>query len=177
MESIHCKTKLYTIGDSLILRLDEKESRKLSSRGLAMIAGTINGYKIQTTLEPDGKGSHWFALDDVVQKALKVKEGDTVDIAIEQTSEWIEPQVPSDIKKALQNEQKAKQIWDDITPLARWEWIRWIQSTKQEDTRKKRIGVAISKLNAGKRRPCCFNTNQCTIQYVSKNGVLLEPEK
>ena len=59
--------------------------------------------------------------------------------------------------------------------MARWDWIRWINATAQQETRKRRIEVAFSKLKSGMRRPCCFNRGMCTEPYVSKNGVLLEP--
>jgi len=53
--------------------------------------------------------------------------------------------------------------------------MRWIRATKNDDTRKRRIEVALSKLTAGMRRPCCFNRNLCTEPSVSHNGVLLAP--
>ena len=62
----------------------------------------------------------------------------------------------------------------DITPMARWDWIRWIRSTKQQETCKRRIENALAMLKSGKRRPCFFNRNICTEPYISNNGVLLE---
>lgn len=64
--------------------------------------------------------------------------------------------IPADFKKALGSASKAKETWDDITPLARNEWICWITSAKQESTRKRRIKGGLSKLSAGDRRPCCW---------------------
>lgn len=46
--------------------------------------------------------------------------------------------------------------WDDITPLARNEFICWIASAKQTDTRARRIKIARDKLSRGERRPCCW---------------------
>jgi len=40
-------------------------------------------------------------------------------------------------------------LWNDITPIARWEWVRWINATKDPDTRKRPINVGISKLRSG----------------------------
>lgn len=70
---------------------------------------------------------------------------------------------------------KEYDLWKRVTPIARWDWIRWIQSTKNPQTRKKRIDVEFSKLSKGMKRPCCFNRSMCCDPYVSKNGVLLEP--
>ena len=80
-----------------------------------------------------------------------------------------------DLKKALSASQKAEDLWRDITPNARWDWIRWIRAVKTPETRQKHIEVALSKLNKGMRRPCCFNRNLCSEPYVSHNWVLSEP--
>lgn len=174
MAKIHFKTKVIQIGRWIIIRLPLSASEKLSTRGLAMVAGTINGFNFQSALEPDGMKSHWFKLDKSMRDEIGITVGDSVTIEIEQISKWSEPKVPQDIKRELGLNKSANVVWDDITPLARWEWIRWIQSTKQESTRMKRIDVAMSKLKSGKRRPCCFNTNQCTVPDVSNNGILIE---
>jgi len=63
----------------------------------------------------------------------------------------------------------------DITPVARWDWIRWIGSTRNRDTRAIRIEKTLSKLRSGKRAACCFDRSQCTDPSMSRNGVLLEP--
>jgi len=63
---------------------------------------------------------------------------------------------PIDLKKALASEPNALETWSDITPLARNEWICWIESAKKLETREKRIRIARENLAAGKRRPCCW---------------------
>lgn len=175
MSTIHFSTKLFKIGSWIILRLPKDASAKLPSRALTMIKGTINGFTFQAALEPDGNGSHWFKVDETLQKAAYVKEGDNVILEIEPTKEWIEPEVPEDLKKALSTSKKAKDLWMDITPNARWDWIRWIRAVKTPETRQKHIKVALSKLNREMRRPCCFNRNLCSDPSVSHNWVLLEP--
>jgi hypothetical protein len=140
-----------------------------------MIKGTANGFHFQTALEPDGRGSHWFKVDEAMQKAINAGAGDTVTLAIESTKEWPEPEVPADLKAALAADPKVHTLWTDITPMARWDWIRWIRATLQQETRSRRIETAFSKLRAGERRPCCFNRTICTETSVSKSGALLEP--
>lgn len=73
------------------------------------------------------------------------------------TKEWIEPEVPDDVKNALATSSKASELWKSITPIARWDWIRWIRAVKTPETRQKHIRIALDKLNKGMRRPCCFN--------------------
>jgi len=64
--------------------------------------------------------------------------------------------LPEDLRKAIISSKAAYAIWEDITPLARNEWICWVISGKKEETRNIRIKKAISKLGGGMRRPCCW---------------------
>lgn len=175
MSTIRFEANLFKIGAWTLLRLPNSASAKLPSRGMTMVGGTINSFRFQAALEPDGKGSHWFRVDKTMSKAIGADAGDTVMLAIEPIKEWSEPNVPADLKKALAVVPQAHTLWMEITTMARWDWIRWIGSTKQLETRRRRIETALSKLKAGDRRPCCFNRTVCTEPYVSKNGVLLEP--
>ena len=67
-----------------------------------------------------------------------------------------EPIVPADLRKVFAAAPKAKAQWSDLTPLARKDFIMWIDSAKQSETRKRRIESLPSRLASGKRRPCCF---------------------
>ncbi len=180
MQTIQFETELFKIGTWTILHLPESASAQLPSRGMIMVAGTINGVPFKALLEPDGKygpgliPSHWFSPDKKLLEEAGAAAGDTVEVSLEPTNEWIEPEVPDDLKNALASSPSAQSIWNDITPLARWDWIRWIRAVKTADTRKKHIEVALDKLNKGMRRPCCFNRNLCSEPSVSKNWVLLE---
>ena len=181
MSTIQFETKLFKINGWTILRLPESASSELPTRSMTMVSGTINGVPFKALLEPDGryspekKSSHWFAPDKKLLADASAKVGDTVQVSLEPSQEWIEPEVPEDLKKALETSPKAEALWKDITPISRWDWIRWIRAVKTEETRQKHIEVALDKLNKGMRRPCCFNRNLCSEPYVSHNWVLFEP--
>jgi uncharacterized protein YdeI (YjbR/CyaY-like superfamily) len=64
--------------------------------------------------------------------------------------------LPADLMNALEGDPEALATWQDITPLARNEWICWIESAKKLETRLKRIDWGCSNLSEGKRRPCCW---------------------
>src|SRR5213596_3580614 len=68
-----------------------------------------------------------------------------------------EARVPTDLRKALAAAPVAKAQWRDLTPIARRDFISWIDSAKQPETRRRRIERACSMLAAGKRRPCCYS--------------------
>jgi hypothetical protein len=175
MSTIRFETTPLRIRDWTIVGLPESASAKLPSRGMALVEGTINGFRSKFVLEPDGKGSHWFRVDSGLREAAGIDADDTVMIAVEPSIEWPEPEVPADLNEALAFDPQANALWVKITPMARWDWLRWIRATNNQETRNRRIEVALSKLNAGERRPCCFNRNSCTEPEVSKNGVLIEP--
>jgi uncharacterized protein YdeI (YjbR/CyaY-like superfamily) len=65
-------------------------------------------------------------------------------------------QMPADFHKAIESDALAKNVWADITPLARNEWICWVISAKKSETRERRIIVGLDKMRKGMRRPCCW---------------------
>ena len=64
--------------------------------------------------------------------------------------------VPIDLSEALTSDPKALALWEDLTPLARNEWICWVTFVKKDETRKEHVKRTISELKEGKRRPCCW---------------------
>lgn len=173
--TIRFESILYTLKDWVILPVPKDESVKLPSRGQICVNATINGYEFKTVLEPDGRWSHWVRVTDELQKHANVKSGDKVIVEMTTNKDWPEPNIPEDFAKALRiAPNKVKDKWKDITPMARWEWIRWVNATGSMDTRAIRIEKSISKLNGKHRRPCCFNLAACTEPYVAKNSQLIE---
>ena len=64
--------------------------------------------------------------------------------------------IPADLRKTLTSSSTVRAAWKDITPLARNEWICWIESAKKAETRSHRIERTRTELIDGKRRPCCW---------------------
>ena len=64
--------------------------------------------------------------------------------------------MPADLRKTLDSAPAARTAWEDITPLARNEWICWVEEAKKIETRNHRIERTINELIQGKRRPCCW---------------------
>ena len=71
-------------------------------------------------------------------------------------SDGIIHKVPIDLQNAILSISKVRAIWEEITPLARNEWICWVISAKKSETRGIRVKKAISKMKSGMRRPCCW---------------------
>ena len=64
--------------------------------------------------------------------------------------------LPADLKVALVSDESVLVSWQDLTPLARNEWICWVEDAKKPDTRRRRIDRVRTDLKQGKRRPCCW---------------------
>jgi len=64
--------------------------------------------------------------------------------------------LPDDLRKALISSPKALTAWENITPLARNEWICWAESVKKPETRKIHVKRTRTELIEGIRRPCCW---------------------
>jgi uncharacterized protein YdeI (YjbR/CyaY-like superfamily) len=64
--------------------------------------------------------------------------------------------LPADLRNALLVNSTALELWKDITPLARNEFICWVEDAKQQETRERRIRRTQEELEEGQRRPCCW---------------------
>lgn len=175
--TIRFDATLHSVNGKTFLQVPKPASEKLPSRGQVAAHGTINGHTFQTVIEPDGNFGHWIRVDGTLRKAAGVGAGEEATVEVEPSDEWPEPTVPPDLKKALAAApQKIRDLWKAITPMARWEWVRWVNETKNPDTRKRRVEVSISKLSSGKRRPCCFNLSSCTDPDLARSGKLVDPD-
>lgn len=161
---IRFKAKLFRPAESekgeswTFLILPKDASAKLPSRGMTAIEGSLNGEPFQATLEPDGQKSHWLKVNRQLSEAGGAEAGDVVTLEIAPMAEEPEPTMPAALGKALAAAApKARAVWSDITPTARRDWIHWITSAKQKETRARRVKNACSMLATGKRRPCCFD--------------------
>src|SRR5580765_133625 len=64
--------------------------------------------------------------------------------------------VPSDLREALASDRAALAAWEDLTPLARNEWICWVTFVKKDETKREHVARLIKELKEGMRRPCCW---------------------
>ena len=131
-QPIRFKAALQRAGDQTILRLSEAASKNLPSRGQVAVYAKMDGHSFETVIEPDGEFGHWMRLDLKLRKAADAGPGDKVKVTIEPSEEWPEPDVPQDLRKALSNASKRRRgsLASEITPMARWEWVRWVNATR-----------------------------------------------
>ena len=157
------------VGSWTLLTLPENASARLRfpPRDMTMVEGTVNGFPFRAALEPNGDGSHWLRLSKALRDAAGISGregvGDAVTVEITRVDEESECRVPMDLREALESAPTHPgqahalwAVWGRITPMARRDWILWIVSAKQEETRRRRIKNACEMLASGKRRPCCM---------------------
>ncbi|GAA2165659.1 uncharacterized protein DUF1905 [Humibacillus xanthopallidus] len=164
---------LSTIDDTTIVRLPKEASERLPSRGQVAVHASMSGSDFETVVEPDGRRGHWIRVDETIQRVAGVRSGDIADVTLRVAPDWPEPNVPDDLAAALDEAPaKIRDVWQDITPMARWEWVRWVQATRNPQTRQRRVEVSLSKMDGGKRRPCCFDLASCTDPDLARSGKL-----
>jgi Domain of unknown function (DUF1905)/Bacteriocin-protection, YdeI or OmpD-Associated len=137
--------------------LPKNVSAKLPRRGRTTVEGAINGHGFRATLEPDGQLGHWLRVSEELLKAAGADVGDSATLEIMPVEQEPEPEIPSDLLEALVASPEVRAVWDDISTIARLDWIHWITSAKQAKTRAQRISNACDMLVSGKRRVCCFD--------------------
>jgi len=159
---IRCKTRLLRPATPkaatwAFVVLPPTASAQLPTRSMVTVEGTLDGHAFQTTLEPDGAGSHWFKVDRALRDAAGIAAGDVVELALSPVAEEPEPAVPTDVRKALADHPAAHTQWETLKAVQRRDWIHWITSGKKAETRVRRLASACDMLGSGKRRACCFD--------------------
>ncbi|MCB9809451.1 DUF1905 domain-containing protein [Candidatus Peribacteria bacterium] len=167
---MHVSLPLYHHNGYTVLPLPEALSSALPSRGPVMVEGTLNGIPFRSVLEPDGRKGHCLILEPALAAQLPL---DTpVALTLSVSDDWGEASLPTDMQRVLEATPELWAVWEDLTPLARWEWLRWVRDTASAATRAKRLRVMQDQLQHGKRRPCCFDHARCTLPAIAKGGKL-----
>ncbi|MCR4277727.1 MAG: YdeI/OmpD-associated family protein [Candidatus Berkelbacteria bacterium] len=72
------------------------------------------------------------------------------------TSDGVAHKLPADLRAVLIADKAALAKWESLTPLARNEWICWVEFIKKPETRREHVERVCPELKDGKRRPCCW---------------------
>lgn len=175
--SISCEATVAAVNGVLVVVLTKDASAALPSRGQVAVTGTIQGRELETVVEPDGRRGHWIRVDAQAPWGRGLGAGDVVSLNLAPSAEWPDPELPADLQKALDGAPDVADLWTSITPMARWEWVRWVRATKNPATRARRVEVSVSKMRSGKRRPCCFDLSACTDPDVARSGKLVTEDQ
>lgn len=156
MASIQFKAKLWASLEGkgwTFVTLPKTASAKLGARGRVPIRGTINGFEFRSSAFPDGKGSHTIMVNAAMRAGGEVEPGEIATFVLEPGSDQVTFEIPADLARALKRSATARKHFEAITPKARAEWVAWITSAKQDQTRARRLQQTFERLSAGKKRP------------------------
>lgn len=162
-----CPDKAKTSSATLLLDVPDVVSKKVRSSGMSTVEGTINGHPFRATLEPKTSEGYWLPINKAMRDGADADASDTVQLAIMEPEP--EPTMPDDLRVAVTASDNAKTLWKDLTPIGRTDWIRWIVSAKQPETRARRIRRTVQQLSDGKRRPCCVNIYEFMMSRIPTN--------
>jgi hypothetical protein len=98
-----------------------------------------------------GTPCHILGITKEIRQKLGKSLGDNIRVIIEQDLEIREVIIPDDVKILLDDNPRAKKYFESLSYTDRKEYIRWIESAKQAETRERRIGIFIGKLKVKKK--------------------------
>jgi Bacteriocin-protection, YdeI or OmpD-Associated/Domain of unknown function (DUF1905) len=148
--------------------LDIPKAAGVKLRDMIRLEGIINGHPFRAPLEPNASGGYSLRVNQAMLRGANADVGDTVQLAV--LGPEPEPVIPADLRSAFKASNDAKALWSDLTTELRRDWIRWIESTENAETRARRVRRTIEQLSEGKRRPCCVNFYEYMLQRVNPAG-------
>jgi len=140
----------------VVLALPKSAAAKLSARGRTKVEGILNAFPFAADFEPGRSVAARLRLNLPLLKAARAKPGDAVPVEITRVGDEPVTRMPADLRKALTANARARAAWAHVTVLARRDWILSIGTTRNGETRARRIRVACDKLAKGQGRQCCF---------------------
>ena len=122
------------------------------SKARVAVAGTINGFEFNTSLMPEGDGSHSMMVGKELRAGAKASAGDTVSVVLWKDEAQRTIATPADLDTALRENRRAAELFATMTYSQRKEYIDWLNDAKQAATRASRVIKAVAMLAAGKKR-------------------------
>jgi uncharacterized protein YdeI (YjbR/CyaY-like superfamily) len=113
------------------------------------VRGTINGFAFESSIFPNGNGTHHMMLNKAILTGAKVGPGDAVQVEMAPDTEPRVYEAPDDLKKALAKNAKARTTWESLAPGKKKYSILWVEEAEREETRKARIEKSIGLLEQG----------------------------
>jgi hypothetical protein len=121
-------------------------STAFSRRGNIPVKGTLNDFPITATLTPTGNGRHRLYINTEMSRGAKVAEGDIVTFALELDTGSRESPVPEVLVRALESNEAAKTVWENMPPSHRREYLAYLKSLKKPETLERNVHKVIAAL-------------------------------
>lgn len=138
-------------------RVPPELSKSHLRRGRITACISVGTSSFDAQMEPDGKLGHWFIVPPGVVTKEALSAGNAASFTLACLDEQPDPPLPKEFQALLNRSVSARATWDSTTTLARIDWIHWMESARQDATRRERAANAIDMLEKGKKRVCCFD--------------------
>jgi uncharacterized protein YdeI (YjbR/CyaY-like superfamily) len=110
------------------------------------VISTVAGKSVRTTIVPAGGGKHRMQINTAQRKAAKADWGDPISIELRiDIASRVVP-VPADLRALLTKHPKARRGFDEMPPGHRRQFLLWLGSSKNPETRRKHLDRAIDHL-------------------------------
>ena len=117
------------------------------SKGQVKVRGTIDGYPYRSSAMPSGDGTHYMVVKKEIRDKIKATQGSIVTVTMTRDQEERIVALPDDFKKALESDERAYNIFGTFSYSHQKEYVDWIESSKTDATRLRRIHKAIEKIS------------------------------
>ncbi len=124
-------------------------ARAFGSKGRIKIRGTINGCPFRSSALPHGDGTHYLVVNSAIRNALGVAQGAKVKVVLEADTGDRTVTIPPDLKRALSKGKSARAAFDALSYSRKKEFVEWIESAKRDETRVRRVTLALDMLLEG----------------------------
>ncbi len=138
------------VGTWTFINIPLQVSAGFGAKGQVRVKGTINDYPFRSTALPMGDGKHYLVVGKEIRDAIAVAQGDTVKVWLELDLEERRVEVPEQLTQALGSRPQAAAAFERMTYSHQKEWINWIMSAKQAETRLRRVEKALDMIAQGK---------------------------
>lgn len=148
-----------------VLEIPRSVAEKLES--MVKLEGVINGHPFRSPVSIEGD-QMYLRVNVAMLRGSHAHIGSTVELAV--LGPEVPLRLPDDFAASLT--PKAHDSWESLTEPGRRDWVRWIESAKQQETRERRIKRAVEQLDEGKRRACCVDVNQFMLCRIAEDEQL-----
>ena len=110
------------------------------------VKAKFDGVDYRGSIVSMGQGCYMIGITKAIRNQIGKSYGDNVFVEVEKDEEVREIELPIDFKTELEKNEEALKYYNNLSYSAQRKYYQWITSAKKEETRKRRIMEAISKL-------------------------------
>ncbi len=122
-------------------------------KGRVKVVATFDGHEYRGSLVKMGSPCHWLGLTQQVRAAIGKNPGDSVHVVLKRDDEPREVEIPADLAGLLDENPDVKRWFDGLAYTHRKEYVRWITEAKRQETRDKRLLMAIEMMRDQIKHP------------------------